>query len=1231
MKHLKYILSFITCFTLCLMLCNVKTVFAATPTYDYTNEDDLINVVNKYDAIFASPVSTYFITCQPDSAIVLDSSGSVVLTEDMLSPNYAKGVVDLPRLQTRYQYRLSGTNEFYLAGTIYPSLCWTDDSRGSSCTLSIYSEDTNTALYSFTIVNNNLDGVEASAFSDCSNGMTQGLLDETSCVKISGLINCYDARLHTNSIVMPNYCITKSSLYENDNTTVPVYIRNNASRTKEFVDIKGSAHSFMRYSTDVRGIVNKFNVKDYVHEYQNSTNRPALLFAGNKVHAQCVYDNNTGDATTLTENTDTENLYSFIALNDNIYWQCVSLSPITTDVLDEKLDTASVYEWEATNIHDLLSYESIVTLGPTSFDSWWKKINKGLTKYGMYRFSHTSAVDVNDLNLYSETLMFAGVEPHIATVNLKHLQNTVTINYYVKTPNAVDYTLYNSRDYVIDDLKTNPNLLVSLGDLEQFTDYEPKGWYKDKNLQQSFSPSSLSNNESLSLNLYAGYNYIGGEYTVTFVNSQTGSQSQKTFLCKDKPTLPPSPETATKGYAFKNWIIVTALGDVTGTDYNPETFLPEKNKNYIFKTAWDVTGIITSVTTAKTSYYVGDTIDVSSLNVTVQTDSAGTTKTLSVSEFKISPTEITKSGTNQFVVTYNETGATAICEVEGVTVVPTGITAAYNGGNTIVGSTLDKNAFSVKLRYNNGTEKSIKDFVINPVKVLEEGSNQVTVSYTDFKTTVVVNGITDDTNKDKTLKSISATYNGNGAKLGASVDPRDFTVTAIYSDGSKSSLTSNQYNYSPSTYNNIGSNKITITYGGKTATVVVGVTSDYSGSDKNNSTNNSNSNSNSNSSNKNNSSSNSSNGSNGNNNSSNKNSNSSTSGGNTTVKTDDKTGTNSSNSGSNSSDDKGPSPAYLSGATILTNTMTAKVGTYTNTVDIAKVIAEASSSATKTSVTLVNGAVGNDITSDMLKSLKDKMLTLEVNMVSPEDENLVVGRWNIEGSNLGTNTYTTINPNINYEVREGNNYETLLYMSVTNSTYPDAAKLTMYPVANTYNYGSIVRMYSCDTNLDNATLVNTLTWGDSNALSPDIKSGISYCLSDSQNLHTNGTSLLDSVSENSVSANSVSEDKPSTEDTEDEPVFNFDDTDVVDDTPQNTTIPEKGNKSKALLFAVIIGILLLGTGVGVGAYVYIVKHPKTTSEYDDDEYVTDTSYDDQYSDSEESSDEIYVDDDDYSE
>lgn len=1075
-----------------------------------------------YTDLFGSSASQYFITAQATSALVL--STSITLTEEMLSPNYNGGVVDLPRLSYQYYYSVTDSDNYRIAESLYPVLTWTDASKGETATLNICSYDTDEVLWSAKVTNPDLNG--ARNFTDCSEKLFSSMVGMSTVRRYSGTVQMYDAKLHKTSIVMPGYAYTPNE--ENYSLSGLDYVSAN---------IKGSAYELQRRRLSLNGTTTSSNIKEYIGVFNNGDLRPALLFGGTK-YKDCTFDNNTGVATTLVNSLDVDTLYSFIAMNDACYFYALTQEVVSEPDLNKV--TGQTEEWK---------YDTNVTLavtgsGPLNFGKWADSYEQIQQVDDKYTFKQTTEV-AEDVNVYAESLIYPGVAPHFQAFHLKHGDRVLKINYYIKRPDALDWELLNSVEYDPEEFEY-PNMEVA----PTITDYTVSGWCIDENCEMSFRDSvTIDPDVNSEYTVYATYRYAGGEYKVRFYNDHTGASEEATYNCNEKPIIPPNPD-ADAGYAFANWKIVDGEASKDGTIYDPNNFEPKNGNSYLFKTFWDVKGVIMSCLVSQdyTKLPVGTTIDKNRLRLMVVVDNNNTTIQAPVEDFNLDRYVIDKVGVNQFYVTYLPTGATAVCEITGVDNVVTGIEASYNGGPTNVGTELKPEHFKVQAVYTDGSRRDVAGFTISPNIVNVAGQNNITISYTNFNATVAVTGVGTTTPPPTAeLESITASYTGDIIYTGTEINPNDFMVNARYGDGTVQKISSNDFMFSPKSFTIPGRQQVTITYGGKSTSVTVAVNQGV-----------------------------------GNTPSPSpvptptpiptlqpstptpapvptptptaRPSNAPTQAPNTTQRPAQATNRPAANattrpggspapgaSGSPNPNATGApqsttrpgsakpsateepdhaSEGYLRGSTILSSVMgsISQGGgnsgnrpsggqTPVSNVDIKGELDKLPADAKTIKITLVNGSETNILTAEILDLMKEKGITANIDIVSPADSSIILGTWVIHGEKLNHQPTDSVNLNITYEVVE-KGAETQILITLTQANYPQGIEVKAYPVADAYSAGTLIRLYSCTVTREFSKLQKTFPWeASSNPVQLDPYKYWYYVLSNSLEAYPDGSDL----------------------------------------------------------------------------------------------------------------------------
>lgn len=1221
-----FILSLALVFTL--MPMNVEAANPATSPTVYAPAD----FATAYNEIMQSSASEYFISAQPDDALILNSNISITHADQ--TDNYTSGVINLPRLTAPYYYEISELNQMAFSNvaedydlsvkrTLYPSLSWMKEiPANTTIKLSIMSEEAAGAVKSFEMTFTDvMPAYSGATFMDCSSGLLDGIVQNDASSKVVGSTNCYPHALHKDSIVTSKFCVGFSANFKGHKA----YLMSNVSLEEETG--YGDAITFPYQSGDLFGT---FSVKKAVAPYINGTmnGRPEFFACFEPSGTNCIYDANRGIVTTASTgaaySASTAGFYC-ICIGTDLQWYRVASASYSGDLTAKDLNAhvVTLPNGDDVDLED--------TLGHYGFEHCIDAINNRSTEavFNTEDYPEVSYIGATTqtFNLYRTALAYGGVQPNVATLQGEKPIEKYTVNYYYRTSETEQYKLLDSAEVVVGqqpDLTVKPETYVAL--------YTFDKWYTDQSHTTAASSQTIANNAKAGdvIQLYGKYNYTGGTYDVQFYNDYSQETTSATFETRNQPTLPAAPTRP--GYLFRNWQIVSTTAQSSGTPYDASTFNPQGGVKYLFKTFWDTQGVITNVVSNQQEYYVGDYIDKSKLVVTVQTDNEGTVRTLNKDEFTVSPDKMESSGSNQFQVIYNATGATYPLKLTGKEVTALSISAKYNGGEITVGNTIPKSDIAVTVHYNNQTTEAVTDFTIAPSTVVNAGGNTVRVLYGSLSTTVSVPGIKKTTSSpigniakptlsptygtggtgttggtgiiggtgttgnltaqaSKTLRSIKATYRGAQPYVGDDLRASDISVTATYLDNTTSTVGSTAFQYSPSRMLTPGLNTVLVSYGGKTTTFTVDVleASDVTESPG------------------------SSNGvigvdANGNPIYANATP--------TPVKVVSTGSAVTSNGGNKlgnpltgagmSSSDKGTSVGYLNGNNILTNRLYGSSTSVVNDKDILSEIRAAGDTATSVTVDLYNGAGGNEITEEMLTVLAAKDLTLYLNMINPDVKTKSVAKWVIYGDALD-GTATGFNPNVSFEVTDKGS-DILTYMAVLDGEYPNQAELTVYPAIETYASGEVIRVYSCGFDKSNTHLEKSFTWNDvQNEVVFDLAVNKRYCLSNALGAYPEGSSLTEDISLPSMEEEAPTT-EPTIENTEEEP-FDWGE----EEEPFDWDTPVEPEEKESGFPWIVIPIGLVVVALGVTGVILFKKLRNPTFEEDYDDYEADDSeYDEEY-------------------
>ncbi|MBQ3006736.1 MAG: leucine-rich repeat protein [Clostridia bacterium] len=344
------------------------------------------------------------------------------------------------------------------------------------------------------------------------------------------------------------------------------------------------------------------------------------------------------------------------------------------------------------------------------------------------------------------------------------------------------------------------------------TGYTFIGWNTKADGTEMSYASGTSYTANVGVTLYAQWK--ANTYRITFdANGGTVSPSSKDVTYAS--TYGILPTAIRSGYIFNGWYTAKTGGTkVTSSSTVSIT------ANQTFYAQW--TEIVLSSIDVKSNpivvnYYVGDTLDTTGL---VLTANYNNNKTETISEgFVCTPTTLNTAGTQEITVTYG--GKTTTFNVTVEEVVFTGVEINSNPSRTsyYVGDTLDTSGLTLTAKYNNGTTKTIsRGFTCTPTTLNTEGTQEITVIY-EGKTTcfnVFVNAV-------EILEiTIEKEPENLNYFVGDTLDTNGLEILISYNNGTTETITSG-FTCTPEILETEGTQKITVSYSGKTTTFNVSV------------------------------------------------------------------------------------------------------------------------------------------------------------------------------------------------------------------------------------------------------------------------------------------------------------------------------------------------------------------------------------------------------------------------
>ena len=273
-----------------------------------------------------------------------------------------------------------------------------------------------------------------------------------------------------------------------------------------------------------------------------------------------------------------------------------------------------------------------------------------------------------------------------------------------------------------------------------------------------------------------------------------------------------STETVVSGFTCSPTTLNTAGTQTITVSYNGKTTTFQVNVENV-----ELTGITLKSRPNKTSYYVGDTLDTTGLTLT-GTYSNGTTKEIT-GGFTCSPTTLNTAGTQTVTVSYGGMSVTFTVTVETPTATRVEVYSLPNKTSYYVGDTLETAGLNLRVTYSNNSTKYVTEgFTCSPTVLNTQGSQTITVTYegltASFTVTVSRPGV------EKI--AIATLPNKTSYSLGDTLNTAGLTLTVTYANGASETVSSG-FSCSPTALNTEGTQTITVTYEGKTATFTVTV------------------------------------------------------------------------------------------------------------------------------------------------------------------------------------------------------------------------------------------------------------------------------------------------------------------------------------------------------------------------------------------------------------------------
>ena len=230
-----------------------------------------------------------------------------------------------------------------------------------------------------------------------------------------------------------------------------------------------------------------------------------------------------------------------------------------------------------------------------------------------------------------------------------------------------------------------------------------------------------------------------------------------------------------------------------------------------------ITSIVLATRPNKTAYMVGDTLDTS--GITIQATYNNGSRQIIPEGFTFTPTTLSTPGTQTITIEYGGLTTTYKVTVEEVVMTGVAVATAPNKTTYFMGDILDTTGLTLTATYSDGSTKTVTSgFSCYTTELSTAGIHKIGVVYGNkvayFEVTVKVPELTGIFVKNYPVKT---TY-----YVGDTLDTASLIVGLNYNDGSVMTISSG-FSCTPTKLSTAGTQKITVSYGGKSTSFNVTV------------------------------------------------------------------------------------------------------------------------------------------------------------------------------------------------------------------------------------------------------------------------------------------------------------------------------------------------------------------------------------------------------------------------
>ncbi len=312
--------------------------------------------------------------------------------------------------------------------------------------------------------------------------------------------------------------------------------------------------------------------------------------------------------------------------------------------------------------------------------------------------------------------------------------------------------------------------------------------------------------DSATLTVYASAADGGALSYQWYMNSYAGNQGGSQILGANSSSYQVNGEMPGTEYYY--CVVTSSNNGVTGSTASQAATvtISEPTINALSVSSWP----------AKTNYQVGDTLDVTGLQLLAQWSNGINETVTNPADFTVSPTQLATAGTQTVTVSYRGAVTTFTVNVAQAQEVVQSIYLLTSPNRTsyTVGDTVDVTGMRLQVVSNLGIREISSGFNWAPQVLRSEGTQNITVSYqgqtTQFQVTVQP--------VQKVIESISISRRPTKLSytVGDSFDPTGMVLQVRYTDRSIDEISgsSNGVTCVPTRLNQPGTQSITVSYQG---------------------------------------------------------------------------------------------------------------------------------------------------------------------------------------------------------------------------------------------------------------------------------------------------------------------------------------------------------------------------------------------------------------------------------